>query len=33
VGVENDVRQWFELPKGLCPKTTVLRHTIAKALS
>jgi hypothetical protein len=32
VGVENDVRQWFELPKGQCPKTTVLRHKIAKAL-
>ncbi len=32
VGVENDVRQWFELPKGQCPKTTVPRHKIAKAL-
>jgi hypothetical protein len=32
VGVENDVRQWFELPKGKCPKTTVPRHKIAKAL-
>jgi hypothetical protein len=32
VGVENDVRQWFELPKGHCPKTTVPRHKIAKAL-
>jgi Radical SAM superfamily len=32
VGVEDDVRQWFELPKGKCPKTTVPRHKIAKAL-
>nr|WP_315262311.1 radical SAM protein [uncultured Limnohabitans sp.] len=32
VGVENDVRQWFALPKGQCPKTTVPRHKIAKAL-
>jgi len=32
VGVEEDVRQWFELPKAKCPKTTVPRHKIAKAL-
>ena len=32
VGVEADVRQWFELPKGQCPKPTVPRHKIAKAL-
>jgi len=32
VGIEEDVRQWFELPKGRCPKTTVPRHKIAKAL-
>jgi hypothetical protein len=32
VGLEEDVRQWFELPKGKCPKTTVPRHKIAKAL-
>jgi hypothetical protein len=32
VGVEEDVRQWFEMPKGKCPKTTVPRHKIAKAL-
>ena len=32
VGVEADVRGWFELPKGQCPKTTVARHKIAKAL-
>ena len=32
VGVEEDVRQWFELPKGKCPKPTVPRHKIAKAL-
>ena len=32
VGLEDDVRQWFELPKGQCPKPTVGRHRIAKAL-
>ena len=32
VGLEEDVRQWFELPKSKCPKTTVPRHKIAKAL-
>jgi tRNA A37 methylthiotransferase MiaB len=32
VGLEEDVRQWFEWPKGQCPKTTVPRHKIAKAL-
>ncbi len=32
VGIENDVRQWFELPKGKCPKTTVPRYKIAEAL-
>jgi hypothetical protein len=32
VGVENDVRSWFELPKGQCPKTTVQRNRIARAL-
>ena len=32
VGLEEDVRQWFELPKGQCPKSTVPRHKIAKAL-
>ncbi len=32
VGLEADVREWFELPKGKCPKPTVSRHKIAKAL-
>jgi hypothetical protein len=32
VGLQDDVRQWFELPKGQCPKPTVGRHRIAKAL-
>jgi hypothetical protein len=32
VGLETDVRVWFELPKGQCPKPTVARHKIAKAL-
>ena len=32
VGIESDVRQWFDLPKGQCPKSTVPRHKIAKAL-
>ena len=33
VGLDQDVRDWFELPKGLCPKPTVKRHRIAQALS
>nr|WP_315225772.1 radical SAM protein [uncultured Limnohabitans sp.] len=32
VGLEQDVCSWFELPKGQCPKSTVGRHRIAKAL-
>jgi hypothetical protein len=32
VGLDKDVRQWFELSKGQCPKTMVPRHKIAKAL-
>jgi len=32
VGLEQDVRTWFDLPKGKCPKTTVPRHKIADAL-
>jgi len=32
VGVDTDVRQWFNLPKGQCPKPTVPRHALAKAL-
>ncbi len=33
VGLDIDVRNWFEMPKGKCPKPTVPRHKIAKALS
>ena len=33
VGLERDVRDWFELPKGQCPKPSVARHKIAKALA
>ena len=33
IGLETDVRAWFDLPKGQCPKTTVHRHRIGKALS
>ena len=33
VGLEQDVRQWFELPRGVCPKPTVRREHIARALS
>ena len=33
VGLEQDVRQWFELPRGACPKPTVRREHIARALS
>ena len=32
IGLDEDVRQWFDLPKGQCPKATVPRHKIAKAL-
>ena len=32
VGLEADVRSWFDLPKGQCPKPTIGRHKIAKAL-
>ncbi len=32
VGLEQDVRAWFELPKGVVPKTTVRRDRIALAL-
>ena len=32
VGIELDVREWFELPRGVCPKPTVRRDRIARAL-
>ena len=32
VGLEQDVREWFELPRGVCPKPTVKRDRIARAL-
>jgi radical SAM superfamily enzyme YgiQ (UPF0313 family) len=32
VGLDQDVRTWFDLPKGQCPKPTVSRQQIAKAL-
>ena len=32
VGLEQDVRSWFDLPAGKCPKPSVPRHKIAKAL-
>ena len=32
VGLENDVRDWFELPKGVCPRPTVKRDRIGLAL-
>ena len=32
VGVEEDVRSWFELPKGTCPKPQVKKNAIAQAL-
>ena len=32
VGLDQDVRGWFELPKGVCPKPTVKRDRIARAL-
>ena len=33
VGLENDVRDWFELPRGVCPKPTVKRDRITRALT
>ena len=33
IGLDADVRQWFELPKGKCPKTSVPRQKIAGVLS
>jgi hypothetical protein len=33
VGLEEDVRSWFELPAGKCPKTRVTRYFIQKALN
>ncbi len=32
VGLQEDVRHWFHLPKGKCPKPTIARHVIEKAL-
>jgi hypothetical protein len=32
VGLEEDVRSWFELPKGTCPKPQVKKNAIAQAL-
>ena len=32
VGLEEDVRSWFDLPSGKCPKTRVNKHFIEKAL-
>ncbi len=32
VGLEQDVRDWFELPRGVCPKPSVKREHIRKAL-
>jgi hypothetical protein len=32
VGLDQDVRGWFELPTGICPKPTVKRDRIARAL-
>ena len=32
VGLQEDVRSWFDLPKNKCPKPTVGRHVIEKAL-
>lgn len=32
IGLEVDVRQWFDLPKNQCPRPTVHRQKIAKAL-
>ena len=33
LALENDVRSWFDLPKGSCPKPTLGRKRIAQALA
>ncbi len=33
VGLDQDVRDWFDLPTGICPKPTVKRDRIARALN
>jgi radical SAM superfamily enzyme YgiQ (UPF0313 family) len=33
LALENDVRSWFDLPKGACPKPTVGRRYVVQALS
>ena len=32
IGLEDDVRHWFDLPKGRCPKPKVKKNAIAQAL-
>ena len=32
IGLDQDVRDWFELPRGVCPKPTVKRDRIARSL-
>jgi hypothetical protein len=32
LGLEDDVRVWFDLPKGQCPKPRVKKNAIAQAL-
>ncbi len=32
IGLEDDVRRWFDLPKGQCPKPKVKKNAIAQAL-
>ena len=32
VGLEQDVREWFDLPRSVCPKPTVKRDRIARSL-
>ena len=32
VGLDEDVRSWFDLPKGACPKPQVKKNAIAQAL-
>jgi len=32
MGLEDDVRQWFDLPKGQCPKPRVKKNAIVQAL-
>jgi hypothetical protein len=33
VGLDQDTREWFDLPRGICPKPTVKRDRISRSLN